>query len=421
MNKAKFLCFIIFTALMVLLSGCWDYVEYENMAQVYGMGIDYNPESHEITVTIQSIETGTGVVGEAVGGGSSEKSKETMPKSVVHAAADFTVSDALEKLQRGIDKRLFYGYMEVIIIGKSSAQYITKDIMEVLTRTPMLRTTANLFVSKESAMDVLRTFDPFSKAPSTINIHNMLNTLGETGLAFPVSVNDFEKMMSTNGLEPVLPLISVKNLEEKKDEFTSEKGSQTVTPLELTKGHFIIDSMAVFKGDVFKGFLEAKESEGFVWLMGKTKKSAVTLNNFQGVNTKKIIILRIVASKSKIESRLVDGKLDMVIKIDAKAVLRKYVTEGGSSYITPEVINNIEEEMSRSICMQIENTLKKGQKELKTDIFGFGYALYKKYPTLWHKKYADKWYEIFPGIPVKIIVKSKVINTDTNIMKINAE
>jgi spore germination protein KC len=71
----------------------------------------------------------------------------------------------------------------------------------------------------------------------------------------------------------------------------------------------------------------------------------------------------------------------------------------------------MERELSDSIRDDIEASLRKAQKELKTDIFGFGFSFYRKYPKLWHKEYEQKWEDIFPELPVTVHVDAKVINT----------
>lgn len=415
--KKIYLCIIII-AFTALLLGCWDYVEYEDMSQVYGVGIDYNPNTGETTVTIQCIESGKDGGGgneSSTGGGISGGSKSTMPKVTVHAVSALTIIDAMEKIQEGIDKRLFYGYLEVIVIGKDSAKYITKDIIETLDRTPTVRATANLFVSQEPAMDVIRSFDPYSKLPSAINIHNMANNLNETGETFPVSINEFLRMLSTNGLEPVLPIISLERFEN----IQVINDLKTVRPLSLIEGHCRIDSMAVFYGPEFRGVLDDEKNIGLGLILNNMGKTYINLNSSQMYNTKQTMVLRITSSKSKVEAKLVDNMPNINIKINVKAVLRKYVSEEGSSYITPDVITSLESRLEKSVCSQIEYALKKGQKEFKSDIFGFGNALYKKYPRLWHSKYENVWDSIFPNLPVNISINAKITNTGTNIMKIH--
>ena len=53
------------------------------------------------------------------------------------------------------------------------------------------------------------------------------------------------------------------------------------------------------------------------------------------------------------------------------------------------------------MCMKAVNM---AQNELKTDIFGFGEAIHRRYPRLW-EKIKDDWDDEFVRLPVNITVK----------------
>lgn len=107
--------------------------------------------------------------------------------------------------------------------------------------------------------------------------------------------------------------------------------------------------------------------------------------------------------------------------MDVKIVadLRKYYSTKGSEFLSPEEVELIENKLSESIRSDIEAALVKCQEEFKSDIFGFGFALFRKNPKLWQTEYAKKWDDVFPYTQVYINVDTKVINTGTNIRKLN--
>ena len=76
-------------------------------------------------------------------------------------------------------------------------------------------------------------------------------------------------------------------------------------------------------------------------------------------------------------AKLDNGKPLINVKIEATAVMRKYLTDGGSEYLTPEVLSSLEKQLAESIRSEIDSAIEKGQKELKSDIFGFGNTLQK--------------------------------------------
>jgi hypothetical protein len=37
--------------------------------------------------------------------------------------------------------------------------------------------------------------------------------------------------------------------------------------------------------------------------------------------------------------------------------------------------------------------------------------VYRKYPRLWHEKYADRWEETFPGVRTDVRVSVRIVQT----------
>jgi spore germination protein KC len=66
-----------------------------------------------------------------------------------------------------------------------------------------------------------------------------------------------------------------------------------------------------------------------------------------------------------------------------------------------QVLNKLLASRVKLLC---EKALNKAQKELKTDIFGFGEAIHRKYPKTW-EKLKDDWNDKFTDLPVNITVE----------------
>ncbi|HEX3031980.1 MAG TPA: hypothetical protein VHS59_07015, partial [Bacillota bacterium] len=115
-------------------AGCWDYTEYEDMAQITGIGIDYDRRTGETTMTVQYTPTTKGQSSGGPGAPGSAPSTQ-----VVHAAKGRTVYEALPKLQQAISKRLFYGYLRTLVLGQEAARYNLLDFLELHQRTPAIR------------------------------------------------------------------------------------------------------------------------------------------------------------------------------------------------------------------------------------------------------------------------------------------
>jgi spore germination protein KC len=104
-----------------------------------------------------------------------------------------------------------------------------------------------------------------------------------------------------------------------------------------------------------------------------------------------------------------------------EADLRKYSTNIDLELLTPDVVSLLEKGLADNVRSDINDAIKKGQKELKTDIFCIGFNFYRQYPKLWHSQYEKEWKQIFPTLQIKVSVDAKVVDTGTAIKKFSAK
>lgn len=411
--KKKILLLTLSVLLTITFSGCWDYTEYEKIARITAVGVDYNKDTKKITLTLQYVSFAEG--GKSSGKDSSNSGSSS--KGVVVSATDKTFYGALSRLQQTIIKKIYYGYLRVFIISEATAKYNMLDMVEFFNRVPSIRNSVDIIITAGKAQDVLSILDPSDIEPIGSQIEKQINATGSTGAAFPVSIQDFVAMLSISGLEATAPrLISTKTNSEGAD---ATGGSYDGMKMDLEKSaDILVSGIAAFKKDKFIGWLNEKESTGFGWITGKNISSFKASDASKGSVTGDILYYRINSSKSKIKVVFENNK--PVIHVDIKVLgdLRKYYSGKGKEFIDGIEISHIEDELSKCVRSDVDAALKRGQKELKSDIFGFGFEFFRKYPKLWRDEYEKKWSELFPEIPVYVTVKSKVFNTGTNIKKV---
>ncbi|MEM5768220.1 MAG: Ger(x)C family spore germination C-terminal domain-containing protein, partial [Bacillota bacterium] len=130
------------------------------------------------------------------------------------------------------------------------------------------------------------------------------------------------------------------------------------------------------------------------------------------------LYFRILESKSAIKVRLENGRPTVAVTIGVKADLRKYYGHEGADFLFGEALDHIEEKLAESVRGDVEAALKRGQGDLRTDIFGFGFALYRKYPRVWKEEFLEQWRDIFPDIPVTVQINAKVVNVGITTRKL---
>lgn len=203
--KRKTLLVILMAVSLIFTCGCWDYREYENIVMVSALGVDIDSSASMVTVTLQYLIPG----GKNTGGQENGGSQKPTTGTAVVVATGPSIDDALQKIQQVTGKRLFYGYLQEVIIGDKAARQITSDIIRYIDRTPNIRTSAYLAISPGKAKDILNLIDPNAAEPPSREIHGLIDQAINSGSAYPVTIQSFEENYAISGKEPVAPKISV--------------------------------------------------------------------------------------------------------------------------------------------------------------------------------------------------------------------
>ena len=117
MKISKLLAFAVIAINIFFMNGCWDYVEFDDLVQVNALGIDYNEKTKRVNVTIQHISTEKKSSG---GEGASPSSSQ----GITHAASADSVLEAMAKLQQVIIKKMFFGYLDLIVVNEGASYFI---------------------------------------------------------------------------------------------------------------------------------------------------------------------------------------------------------------------------------------------------------------------------------------------------------
>jgi spore germination protein KC len=100
--------------LTVILSGCWDRVELNDLAIVTAAGIDMdNSNQTKLTIQIFIPKMLSNGGGQGVGGGAGGGTV-----TIVKTEQGINLADALSKLQTNLPRKIFWGQCKVFILAK---------------------------------------------------------------------------------------------------------------------------------------------------------------------------------------------------------------------------------------------------------------------------------------------------------------
>lgn len=368
--------------ILLFLTGCWDYREIENLIIVAGLAVDIGT-SHNYLVTIETVE-----LKQSQGG-------NVQPQSKVIRIEGETPFDAIRNAIRISEHMHYWSHASVVILSEEVARKGILQILETVVRAKEPRLTMNVLVSKEKkASDILPQNTLLDKIYS-FEITEMLKAQEQLSKAPSIEVYEVVNKILDSGISVAIPTIGLTRIEEQ------------ITPE--------ISGLAMFKKDTLVGFLDGEEAKIFLFITDQIKGGTL-VKSYSSESPTSNISISINESNTKIQPRYEKDKIIMKIKTNTKASINDW---GISGNITVEKLIDVEKQFEESLRRDIENLIKKVQREYQCDIFGFGQALKNQNPQLW-KKLEGNWEEIFANLEIEVDTTIDIKNTSllSNTLKV---
>ena len=386
---------ILFCLMMPFLSGCWSRVEVNDLAFVTATGIDKMKDG-KIRVTMQiAIPRMLGAPGQGGFGGE----KDIGAKAVwVVSEKGTTIMDAYRKLQEKLPREIFLSHSRIIIIGEKMARAGVSPILDFFTRYREARMRSYVLFTKGEALKNLKFIPKFEKIPAEV-----MREEEERDMGLGVNLKDFTHRLVADGVEPIASEIKlVPSNVIRGEESPNQKSQSKVETNESIEG------AAIFKKDKLIGWMNDRETRGILWLHNKIKTGVITINIPKEKGHGKVSV-QIFKSETKIIPILKRGELSLRVKVRVNADL--YENSSKMDLSNPREVLFLEKKLGEAIEKRIQVTLDKAQNKFKSDIFGFGTAVQRKYPKEWENKFKARWDQEFPKLPAKINVDVTVDRT----------
>lgn len=374
--------------ILLLLPGCWDHRELNELGVVSALGLDLN-ERGKMQITVQVINPQAYIT----------KGQEGKTQTRILTSEGETFFDAVRDLMTKSGDRLFYPHNQVIVIGEDLARAGVRPILDFLERDPEIRLFTWVLLTKGKAEEVVRAPSDESLI-SAMHVMLLVDDYDSASKGIPRNILEFATMVYSEGIEPVLGKI----------EFYEEKGNPTY---QLIGG-------GAFKGDKLIDWLDAGEARGYLWVHNDVKGGIITAYTKEGAENPaqadgssglgERISFEIIRTKSRVKPVLEGEKLSFVIDLDVTCNLGERTDN--KETITKEDFKELEKILSQAVIGEVQGIVDKAQKELRSDILGFGLTTKRKYPDYWNQ-HKEQWEEMFPELEVEILVKAVVDGNGT--------
>ncbi|HHY73237.1 MAG TPA: Ger(x)C family spore germination protein [Bacillus bacterium] len=380
MNVSRITFIILLFTIPVLLTGCWDRKEVNDLAIITAAGFDRkSKDKMELTVLVFIPKTAGG--NQAMGGGGGSGGGKQV---LIRSAEGVSVTDAFSNLQQKFPRLLFWGHTEVFIINEKFAEEDIRPHFDFILRHPQLRDRAHIFISKQKAKEVLTLSPPLER-----DLAEVLRELATLKIGMDVTIKEFAQMQIGHSKAAAVPFIEMLPPPE------DRKPEETIA---------YITGTAILKRGKMVGFIDESVTRGVLWLRNEIKDAIVTVKP-EGVEG--YISMNLLRAKTMLKPTIENGKW----MITLKAVTEDDIIKNGTKLNLSDenVIKMLEQKLKADIIQKAETTLDIVQKEMKTDVFGFAEAFHRAYPDIW-KENKDNWEEIFPTVEV-------VVNADAYIRR----
>jgi spore germination protein KC len=387
--KALFLLLII----IPILSGCWSKKELNDLALISALGIDKNDKG-EYVGTFQIINPAN-VTGGMQGGGGGQG-----PSVSVFTSTGKNLVEMSRRASTKISRRLYYAHTNLLIISEELAKEegINK-MFDALVRDPEFRSTATVVIAHDTnASDIVKTLTAVDKIPANKVIKTLKFTERRWGEHLNVNIQEVVKNLLSSGKEPVISGFRLVG--------NKEQGKKMENIQQTALDAFLqAEGLAIFKEGKLVNWHQGKPARGILWVLDKIKATDV---NVSWEKEKDAIAYQVIRQKTKISADMKNNRPHISIHVRAEGDIGEVTVP--VTLNDPNVLFKIEELLEKEIMKEIKEAVRLA-KEDKTDIFGFGDAVYRSNPVEW-KKLKNDWNDVhFPEVKVDVKVDAFIRRT----------
>ncbi|WP_037465929.1 Ger(x)C family spore germination protein [Shimazuella kribbensis] len=353
--------------LSLLLTGCWDSKDIEQLGMEVGAALDKAPptpsdegyrKQNIIKLTVQKID-------------SKQKEGDKQKKYENISGTGDSIVEIFREFSLKQDNVPYGAHLKVLVIGENLAKERNLQLLlNLYLRTFEVRDSCNLLIAHGSAANTLKIK---GDVPAFI--------------LFGIDTNKYK----TARLLPATTIGKAGSLMASKNNFIIQSVSTKNGKVKFKGG-------AVFKGKTNKliGFLSEEEVVGLNFITGNINGGAL---KGKDPKTNQMIVSDILSVKSKVIPHIKGNHISFNVSIESSVRLNEDWVLAGNSF-SNKFLQRVEIAMKEEIKRLLNQTLHKLQKEYQVDVAGFDEQLRIHYPKEW-EQIKPNWNKRFKNIPIK--------------------
>lgn len=337
---------IFLLIIILLLTGCSDYIELNNLAIVNTIGIDKKDDKYKICIEVLNTDKKNG-------------------KNKIYYSTGKTINEAINKVNNKSSKKIYGGHLDKIIVSKDVLEDKDIDIIDSFFRLTEVKDEFDFFISRESnSCDIVKAL---TNMKDSSNLQK--NSKKNRSISSYSNIDTFISNYLKTGIDPVISVLSLNN----------DKVS--------------IDNIAIYNKKIT--YLDLEESLGYNFIRNQIDKISIPIKYKDKYSTIKI-------NKNTTKNNVIktNDKYTVEISITIDAYLTEYNFDLDLN--KNETIKRIEKITEKEINNYLDKAIKL---DSESNYLGFKKIIYEKYP-----KEKEFNYKIKKNIKVNLRRKGEIKN-----------
>ncbi|OAS17104.1 hypothetical protein A8708_02485 [Paenibacillus oryzisoli] len=381
-------CLMILSLCCLLLTGCWDRKELNQLAITSATAIDWDGKVWTVSYQV--------VIPQSIANPNTGGSPGQQAPVMVFSTSGSSIRGAVQQSSLEMPRSLFFAHNRVIVIGENAAKEGISQLLDVYLRNSDSRETVGLLITSGEGRKILEQIVPLEKVPGAA-IKNMIHNEDMNGSNFK-QVSIYQLMMGIASDAPytIVPEIVI----------SGEGENNTIATLKKTffSNKLRLGRSAVFKKDKLAGWFTPHEEYGMSWIRNTIKRTTLYFGCTPGSMDVKAA-LRVDRSTTKMKPiRTTDGRLIMHVDVNTVGTINENACS--NDLTQPKDLHAFEQvagaEITRLMTESFQAAVKKN-----LDVFHFADTIHKHDPTYW-KQIKPNWDEHFAQLQFESHVKVKI-------------
>jgi spore germination protein KC len=378
-NKALLLIAVLLFY-SVILTGCWNYKEIDELAIAAGVAVDKNTDG-TVHITIEVVNI-------------SGDGKTTIEPKYVESDGE-TIFEAIRRAIAKEGRKIYWSHAKVVIISEELAREDILKYLDFLFRDAETREDSWLLISREKTSGEI------------LQSKGMLNPM----ISF--QIDDTMRSQKSISRFPFIELF------EFFDRLFYEQVAGILPAVQLVEQHGAktpqIGGTAIFKQEKLIGFLNEEDTKYMLWLRDEIEGGIEVIKNVS--DTMENVALEIFKSKSKITPIVQDGVLKMRVEVDLDAGIGEIM--GSTDFISAPGKQKLIKAAEDQIGENVKKTYTLIRDKYQADVFGFGRRVEMKMPDVWGQ-IKDEWDKYFIELEINVKVNVEIRGSATTRIPLKA-